>query len=233
MARLLTAFLLIYSLLNAFFYSRVRVLLPEKWPSHILLILFLICMIFAPVGTRLFERSGQDLAARISGITGYSWMGFLFYSFWGFLLIGAVGILCRLLNLFAGLSLPTFTGPCAAACVLAAALAINVYGYFEARFIRVEKIVIRTAKLPPQTERLRVAQISDVHLGLLVGEERLADILRKVEAEKPDILVSTGDLVDGDTEKIGDLPAMFERIRPRLGMYAITGNHEFYAGLPE
>lgn len=231
MAWFLTAFFLIYSLLNAFFYSRVRVLLPERWLGHIVLIVFLSSMVFAPVGTRLLERSGQDLAARISALVGYSWLGFLFYSFCGFVLMGAVGVLCRLFNLLAGLSLPTCTGPKAAALVLATALAINIYGYFEAHSIRVEKIVIKTAKFPPQTERLRIAQISDVHLGLMAREERLADILRKVEAEKPDILVSTGDLVDGDMDKIGVLPAMFERIRPRLGMYAITGNHEVYAGL--
>jgi hypothetical protein len=219
--------------MNAFFYSRVRALLPEIWLIHISLILFLSCMVFAPVGTRLLERSGRDLLARISALIGYSWLGFLFYSFWGFVLVGALGALCRLLNLLAGLSLSTFTGPCAAAWVLSAALAINIYGYFEARSIRVEKIVIKTAKFPSQTERLRVAQISDVHLGLLVREERMADILRKVEAEKPDILVSTGDLVDGNMEKIRALPAMFERIRPRLGMYAISGNHEVYAGLAQ
>jgi hypothetical protein len=61
----------------------------------------------------------------------------------------------------------------------------------------------------------------------------MADILRRVEAEDPDILVSTGDLVDGDMTKIGALPALFAKFQPRLGKYAITGNHEVYAGLAE
>jgi predicted MPP superfamily phosphohydrolase len=233
MARFLIVFFLIYSLMHAFFYSRVRVLLPVKWPAHILLIIFLALMVFAPIGARLLERAGQDLPARISALMGYSWLGFLFYSFWGFLLIGAVGVLFRLTGLFAGFSLPTFSGPGAAVLVLATALAINIYGYFEARSIRVEKIVIKTAKLPPGTERLRIAQISDVHLGLLVRQEHMAEILRKVEAEGPDILVSTGDLVDGDMQKVGALPALFGKIRPRLGKYAVSGNHEVYAGLTE
>jgi hypothetical protein len=233
MARFLIIFFLIYSMMHAFFYTRVRVLLPEKWPAHIALIIFLALMVFAPVGIRLLERGGQDLPARISAIIGYGWLGFLFYSFCGFLLIGIVGLLFRLINIFFELSLPTFGGPGAAAFVLAAALAVNVYGYFEARSIRVEKIVIKTAKLPPGTQRLRIAQISDVHLGLLVRQERVARILRKVEAEDPDILVSTGDLVDGDMQKVEGLTELFGKLRPRLGKYAVSGNHEVYAGLTE
>ena len=233
MTRFLIAFFSVYSLLHAFVYWRVRVLLPEKWPSHVLLILFMALMVFAPVGTRLLERADHYTLARASALVGYSWLGLLFYAFWGFLLIGAAGILCKLGNLLAGSSLPAFTGPRAALCVLLAVLVINVYGYFEARSVRVERFIIRTAKLPAGTERLRIAQISDVHLGLMVGEQRMADILRKVEAENPDIFVSTGDLVDGDMTRLGALPALFEKLQPRLGKYAISGNHEVYAGLAD
>jgi len=207
--------------------------LPAKLPVHLALIAFMTLMVFAPIVTRLLERADHYVMARASALLGYSWLGFLFYSFWGFLLIGAAGIVCRGVNLIAGSRLPTFTGATAAFCVLAAAFVINVYGYFEALSLRVERVVVKTAKLPTGTDRLRIAQISDVHLGLLVREERLADILRKVEAENPDILVSTGDLVDGDMKSIEALPALFGRLRPRLGMYAITGNHEVYAGLAE
>jgi predicted MPP superfamily phosphohydrolase len=233
MSGFLIAFFSIYSLLHAFVYYRVKVLLPAKWPFHLMLILFMALMVFAPIGTRLLERADHYVLARASALLGYSWLGFLFYSFWGFLLIGAAGILCRLANLIAGSYLPTFTGQTAAVCVLAAAFIINIYGYFEARSLRIERVVVKTAKLPVGTDRLRIAQISDVHLGLLVREDRMADILRRVEAEDPDILVSTGDLVDGDMKKIEALPALFGRLRPRLGKYAITGNHEVYAGLAE
>jgi predicted MPP superfamily phosphohydrolase len=233
MTGFLIAFFSVYSFLHAFCYFRVKVLLPEKWQAHALLILFFALMVFAPIATRLLERDGHDALARVSAVLGYSWLGFLFYSFLGFLLTGALGLICRLVNLIGGSSLPTFTGPGAAVCILTAALIINIYGYFEARSIRVERIVIKTAKLPVGTDRLRIAQISDVHLGLLVREDRMADILSKVEAENPDILVSTGDLVDGNMAVIDALPALFGKLRPRLGKYAITGNHEVYAGLAQ
>ena len=74
-------------------------------------------------------------------------------------------------------------------------------------------------------------QISDVHLGLIVREDRLTRILQKVKAANPDILVSTGDLVDGQVCNLNHLSDLLKEITPRYGKFAVTGNHEFYAGL--
>ncbi|MBW1995833.1 MAG: metallophosphoesterase, partial [Deltaproteobacteria bacterium] len=74
-------------------------------------------------------------------------------------------------------------------------------------------------------------QISDVHIGLIVGENRLEKILDRVIAAEPDILISTGDLVDGQMDDVSTLTEMFRKIPAKMGKYAITGNHEFYAGL--
>jgi predicted MPP superfamily phosphohydrolase len=81
--------------------------------------------------------------------------------------------------------------------------------------------------------RLRIVQISDVHLGLIVREERLKRILAIVKEAHPDILVSTGDLVDGEICKLNNLSGLLAEIRPRYGKYAVTGNHEFYAGFEQ
>jgi hypothetical protein len=72
-----------------------------------------------------------------------------------------------------------------------------------------------------------------VHLGLIVRENRLGNILKAVKKENPDILVSTGDLVDGQIDNLSRLAAMLREVNPRYGKYAITGNHEFYAGLDQ
>lgn len=226
----LLTFLSVYSLMHVFFYSRVRILLPEKWPFSVLLALFLALMVFMPIWARLLERNHHHVAARIAATVGYPWMGFLFYAFWCFLLLGIAGALFRFVQ---GAGPGPLSGKTAALLVLGAVLLINVYGFFEARSIRVERIAIRTGKLPEGIDRLRIAQISDIHLGLLTWTERLDEILGKVRAENPDILVSTGDLVDGDMGGAEDLRKIFETVRPRLGKYAVTGNHEAYAGLAE
>jgi predicted MPP superfamily phosphohydrolase len=108
---------------------------------------------------------------------------------------------------------------------------IAAYGYVEALTIRTERLVIETAKLPAGTNRLTIAQISDVHLGLIVRSSRLRRILEIVKAEKPDIFVSNGDLVDAEINHLPGLRESLQEIRPQYGKFAVTGNHEYYAGL--
>jgi len=107
------------------------------------------------------------------------------------------------------------------------------YGYSDAKNIRIETITIKTSKIPESVGRLRIVQISDVHLGLIIREGRLRNILSRVKEAGPDILVSTGDLVDGQINGLPGLAELFREINPPYGKYAITGNHEFYAGLEQ
>jgi hypothetical protein len=110
-------------------------------------------------------------------------------------------------------------------------LAIYGYGLFEARDIRLERVEIVSPKIPASPGRIRIVQISDVHLGLIVREGRLRRILAKIEEAHSDILVSTGDLVDGQLNHITKEATLLAGITPPLGKFAVTGNHEFYAGL--
>jgi predicted MPP superfamily phosphohydrolase len=110
---------------------------------------------------------------------------------------------------------------------------IAVYGYFEAGHIRTERVLIKSPKIPKEIERINIVQISDIHLGLIVRRKKLKKILKQVEDAKPDILVSTGDLVDGQIGELDGLIELFQEIKPKFGKFAITGNHEFYAGLDQ
>lgn len=231
MGLFLVIFISIYSLMHAFFYFRVKVLLPEAWSFHLILIFFLGLMVFAPIYSRLLESSDHYSLAKGAASIGYTWMGFIFYGFWCFLLVGGVGFCFKLVNLVSGSSLPLLGDRKTALAVLAVVSLINIYGFFEARSIRTERITIRTSKLPPGVDRVRIAQISDIHLGILVGTERLESILEKVRGESPDVLVSTGDLVDGDIGKIAGIGSAFDTVKTRYGKYAVTGNHEVFAGL--
>lgn len=234
MRRFLLAYFSIYSLMHAFVYSRVKNLLPDLLAVRAGVMVFLALMVLAPVGARLLDRLRWRRAARGCGLAGYIWLGFLFYCFCGFVLVSMAGVLLRpAADLFAGFVPSGLAGPAATVCVLASAAAINIYGYFEARSVRVERLVVESSKLPPGVDSLRIAQISDVHLGPWAGEKRMARILCPIEAERPDMLVSTGDLIDGSMEKIEAVAVLFSKIPTRLGKYAVTGNHEVYAGLAE
>ena len=107
----------------------------------------------------------------------------------------------------------------------------GIYGYLEALQIRTERVVLKTGKIPGGANSFRIVQISDIHLGLIVREKRLARILQKVKEARPHLLVSTGDLLDGQINHLDSIANLFGEIRPPFGKFAVTGNHEFYAGL--
>jgi len=64
-----------------------------------------------------------------------------------------------------------------------------------------------------------------------VRRERLERVVAQISAASPDILVSTGDLVDGEINRLTGLAELLTDIKPRYGKYAVIGNHEAYAGL--
>jgi uncharacterized protein len=229
----LLIFISVYTLMNGPVYFKAKALLPARWGLHTLLLLFVVLMIAAPIGVRLLEKYGYEGPARLLAYLGYNWMGFVFLSLWGFLVAGAIGLVLKLLDAVVGVKLPSLTGKGGTAMVFTAVLLTCIYGYWEARSIRVEHIEIKTGKLPSGMDRLKIAQISDVHLGLINGKERLQRLVDLILAEQPDLLVATGDIVDGDMARNGEIHALLKRIQPRFGKYAVTGNHEFYAGLAQ
>jgi predicted MPP superfamily phosphohydrolase len=87
--------------------------------------------------------------------------------------------------------------------------------------------------MPKNIERLRIVQISDVHVGMIVRGDRLERMMAAVKKAAPDILVSTGDLVDGQIDNIYGSLELLEGVRAKYGKFAVTGNHEFYAGLQQ
>jgi predicted MPP superfamily phosphohydrolase len=227
---LITTFTSLYTSMHVYAFLKLRRAVALTGIVTALLVGFMILMILTPLIVRLVESADFEREARIFAYVGYTWMGLMFLFFaasftvdvWRFLVYVAEGLLktglpAVKLSAHQAFFLPLF------AAVLAAG-----YGTTEAMYIRTETIVLKSPKI---TKPIRIVQISDVHLGLLIREPRLSRILKKVVAASPDILVSTGDLVDGQTDSLNGVGKLLKRIKPPLGKYAVTGNHEFYAGL--
>ncbi len=233
MVLFLLTFFLIYGSVHAYAFLKARAALAFGVWTGIFVAAFMALMIAAPFIVRFSEKAGLEPVARFTAYVGYTWLGFLFLFFSYSITID----IYKALAYSAGYifhkdpSAITLSQRHAFLLPLFLALITSVYGYFEAKNIRVENVTIKTSKIPANVGRLRIAQISDVHLGLIIREERLKNILDKVQAANPDILISTGDLVDGQVCKLNGLTDLMKEINPRYGKFAITGNHEFYAGI--
>jgi len=228
-------FFLVYGGMHFYAFMKARSALAFNVPTGIVLAIFMLFMIAAPFIIRISENAGFESFARAISYIGYTWLGILFL----FISISVIFDIYRFLVCSAEFLLKKDFSSVSVkanhAFFISALLAIMIasYGYFEAKNIRTEKLVVKTSKIPREAGRLVIVQISDVHLGLIVREERLRLILDEVRKANPDILVSTGDLVDGQIDNLSVLADSLNELRPRFGKYAVTGNHEFYAGLEQ
>ena len=202
-------------------------------PAYLILAIFMILMVVSPIVVRISERYGYEALARGLAYIGFTWMGLIFIFISASFFFDIYRLLHFLARMLTQRPLADFTLSLRNFCTLAIlfSCAVVIYGYFEALHIRTEHVTVKTSKIPEKIGRFRVVQISDVHLGLIVGRSRLKRILRQVKDARPDILVSTGDLVDGQMDDLEALTDMFQNIPAKYGKFAITGNHEFYAGL--
>ena len=226
-------FFLVYGTCNFYVFMKTKTALHPGREAAAFLIFFIIAMIISPLIVRWSEKSGHELLATITAYIGYSWLGLVFLFVSSSLALDAYRIVLYAARLLTGkdLSAVAVSAQHAFFIPLGLAISIAVYGFFEARQIHTEHVLIRTSKLPEGLERLRIAQISDVHLGLIVREEKLRNILEKVEKARPDILVSTGDLVDAEICGAKEFEDLLSAIKPKYGKFGVTGNHEFYSGL--
>lgn len=115
---------------------------------------------------------------------------------------------------------------------LAAVLLISAWSLVNAALkpaLREMKVPLRG--LPAGMQGFTIAHISDLHLGNLTSIKRLRRIVEQVNALKPDLVCVTGDTLDGEVGRDGRYCAVLGGLRARLGVVAVTGNHEFYAGI--
>ncbi len=235
MTLFLAVFFLILGLMHGYVFLKARAAFPFGPGTAVPVGIFMAAMVLAPVASRILERQGAEETARAVAWGGYLWLGFLFLLVVALLAVDLYRGLASLAGLVSRRELTAAVPGARAAFLapLALSIAVTAWGYREALDVRAERIVIETDRLPAHVERLRICQISDVHLGPIVRGGRLARMLDVVRRENPDLLVSTGDLVDGPLARLPGLLAQLRDIRPALGKYAVTGNHEFYAGLEE
>ena len=233
MSLFFVVFFSLYSLIHLYVFMKARSAFALSAGASIVVVCFMLLMIGAPILVRVSEKAGLETLARIVAYMGYTWLGILFLIVCGSLVTDLYRCLVYVVGFVSGLDVSRFSLSPRFYFLLALSfsLLVSVYGYFEAQHVRLERVVVRSSKIPAKLSPVRIVQISDVHIGLIVRHERLTRIVDQVKRADPHILVSTGDLVDGQINSLEGLAEILQDVRPRYGKFAITGNHEFYAGL--
>ncbi len=97
---------------------------------------------------------------------------------------------------------------------------------------RVERLTVPVAGLGAGLSGMKVVQISDIHIGPTLDRHFMRRVVDQVNALEPDVVAVTGDLVDGSVRQLRDEVAPLGGLRAKLGVYFVTGNHEYYSGGP-
>ena len=108
-----------------------------------------------------------------------------------------------------------------------------VAGYAGSRRLEVRRFVATLPDLPAALEGLTLAQISDLHVGPHTSRPYLERVARAVRDASPELIAVTGDLIDDFPADVEHYAEMFGSLSAPLGVYAIPGNHEVYAGWDE
>lgn len=110
------------------------------------------------------------------------------------------------------------------------ALPLVIVGYsvlIEPHWIETASITVSVSDLPREFDGLRIVQVSDLHLGPDVPREDLDRAIDKANQLDPDIVVITGDTVTKSADYIYPCSQSLQALRPKLGSYAVLGNHDF------
>jgi predicted MPP superfamily phosphohydrolase len=188
---------------------------------RILLLGLTVLYVSYPLGRTLYHHGWPRLGTALE-YGGGIWMGTLV------LLLSALGLV-DLVTLF-GLVLKPWVVPLRTAAIgVALVLAVVAWigGYVRPRTVELE---VELPNLPASADGLVVAQLTDLHLGALIGERRLRSVIEQIDGMNPDLVVVTGDLVDGDAGTVENMVPALKTLTAPLGVYSILGNHEIYAG---
>ncbi|MER7813216.1 metallophosphoesterase [Streptomyces sp900116325] len=105
------------------------------------------------------------------------------------------------------------------------------YGtYGVLRGPRVKRVTVPLAKLPRSAHGFRIAVVSDIHLGPILGRAHTQRIVDTINRTQPDLIAVVGDLVDGTVADLGPAAEPLAGLTARHGAFFVTGNHEYFSG---
>ncbi|MGM5629391.1 metallophosphoesterase [Apibacter raozihei] len=225
------AIIFIYFLANYYVFRHINILIEYSsgWVKNVFFLLYL----FLPTSFIVFFLFVKKLPvypATLLYKISTGWMIILVYSFLLFFLLDIVVYGIRQLQILPSSFLIEETG---VKIVLVLLLFIGIYGHLNYLQKRRIKLKIKTSK--KLDTPLKIVMISDLHLGFAIRKKELKEWIRKINEEKPDLLLIAGDIIDNSVRPLNyyHLEKYFKEIKAPLGTYACLGNHEYLSNIGE
>ena len=183
---------------------------------------------------RFLDGRGLESLAFPFELVGAVWIGVVFLVFMAVALCDLIRLPLLLLAPTGGKSAAWLLSATANLPAAGAAAALLLGAIGAVQHLRgpvvVEQVMLLRG-LPVDRDGTVLVHVSDLHLGSLLGERWLDRRIAEIDALRPDVVAVVGDLVDGNAAHVERLLPRLARLRAPLGVWAVTGNHEYYAGL--
>lgn len=226
----------IYGLVSYYIYSSGMAALDVFAPAW-LIVVFKVLFIFLVFSYPVARMAGKWIPAKIADFLAF--FGGLWFA--AMLYFTIILITTDLISLIIGF-IPDITEFTSAHSILINAVfflasvslvSILIFsGYLNAISPRVKNINIHVSKQVEDVKQLNIAFASDIHLGHVIGKKSLKKIVHGLNAMNPDLVLFPGDIVDEELKPVIDknLGELFKSLKPKYGVFAVTGNHEYIGG---
>ncbi|MCX6825642.1 MAG: metallophosphoesterase [candidate division Zixibacteria bacterium] len=227
--------LAVYGLINFYIFVRGWQSIPQTPFQKVfyLAVFFVISLSF--IAGRILERIIPSSVSNIIVWIGSFWVAAMLYFFLFILLLDIARLVNHWLPFFPDFVKADYAKAKATAAWVAIGLAtiIIVMGYINAIHPKIRTLQLNIPKPAAGLKALNIAMVSDIHLGTIIGRSRLDNLVKEINGLNPDIILLAGDIVDEDLgpvirENIGEA---LKNLKAPLGVYAITGNHEYIGGV--
>ncbi|MCE5348078.1 MAG: metallophosphoesterase [Bacteroidales bacterium] len=223
--------LTIYSLLNIYIYFKGYNAIPVLQKNRLLysLVFFLFTVLF--IAAKILESTHSSVFSDVLNILGGFWLAFIFYAFLFFLVSDIIFLLLRISGTINSENTVLFRKWSFTITLIISSLLI-VGGFINAVIPVIKEYNITINKPVGEVKSLRVAAVSDIHLGSIIRKRSIKKLSNMLKEVKPDIILLLGDIVDGEIGPVlrGDMLKYFTSPGCAEGLFAITGNHEFIGG---
>lgn len=225
--------LLIYFSVNYYIYNRALALLSIDSDFRLAFKLGFWIVAFAYILGRIIERFHISWFTDVLTWTGSFWLAAMLYLFLFILLIDVV----RLLNYFLHFFPASFYSQQFKTGLFIISLSVVfitiLIGHLNAINPKIRKLSLEIDKPANGLKELKIALASDIHMGTVIGPNRMNRLVKHIQEINPDLILFAGDVVDEDLEPVirHNLGEVLKKLKAPLGIYAITGNHEYIGGV--
>jgi predicted MPP superfamily phosphohydrolase len=231
----ITIVLIVYGLVNSYIFVRGLQAIPigSAWRPWYIAGFWCIASTF--ILARFMERAYPGGFTGVVTWIGSFWLAFMLY----FILIAIFIDLARAINYFLHIIPQSFyvdyqkTKVILLLSTLALVSIIVVIGFINARTPVIRKLELHIGKVVNGDKSLNIVMASDIHLGTIIAKRKANRLVASINELHPDIVLFAGDVVDEDLAPVinNNLGVNLLQIRSKLGVYAITGNHEYIGGV--